>query len=95
MKFDVPVVLECLKRHSKVYTVRTWETQDKFSVVEVNNVGSCVKEKICKVSGMTDLVQYVQLSGFKSAEEWWNKVTEFKATEGWLYLVEVLESKVI
>lgn len=94
MKFDVPVVLECLKRHSKVYTVRSWETSEKFSVVEVNNVGSCIKEKICKVSKMQDLVTYVQLSGFKSAEEWWTKVTEFKATEGWLYLVEVLETEV-
>ena len=93
MKFDVKVVLECLKGHSEVYTVRNWESRDRYTVVEVNNVGYCIKEKICKVSDMRDLVPYVYLSGFTSAEEWWDKITKFKATEGWLYRVAVLEEE--
>lgn len=89
MKFDVPVVLECLKRHSQVYTVRSWESKEEISVVNVKDVGFCTKEKICKVTDMRDLVTYVHHSGFQSAEEWWNKITEFKATDGWLYNVKL------
>ena len=94
MKFDVKVVLDCLKLNSEVYTVRAWQSKLKYSVVEVNNVGSCVKEKISKVSSMQDIREYVHLSGFDSAQEWWDQVAKFGATDGWLYHVSVLEVEV-
>lgn len=91
MKFDVEVVLECLKKNGKVFTLRKWESYDKFTVVQVNNVGDCVKEKLFQVSSMKDLIPYVGFSGFNSAEEWWNQAAKFGAAEkGWLYKVEIL-----
>jgi len=93
MKFDVEVVLECLKINGEVFTVREWETKNKFSVVPVNNIGDCIKEKICQVNSILDLEPYVRLSGFNSLAEWWNKIVEFGAQNGWLYRVSILDDE--
>lgn len=93
MKFDVKVVFECLKSNGEVFTVREWETKNKFSVVPVNNIGDCIKEKLFQVGSMVDLVPYVGLSGFGSAQEWWDKVLEFDAQGGWLYRVAILSEE--
>ena len=93
MKFDVKVVFECLKSNGEVFTVREWETKNKFSVVPVNNIGDCIKEKLFQVGSMVDLVPYVGLSGFGSAQEWWDKIISFGAENGWLYKVTILETE--
>ena len=91
MKFDVPKVRACLMKNQEVYTVRAFESHDRFTVVPVNNLPDCLKEKICKIESYKDLTRYTHLSGFKSPLEWWRKIEEMKATEGWLYRVSVLE----
>jgi len=93
MKFDVEVVLECLKINGEVFTVRSFSSKNKFSVVQVNNVGDCIKEKICKVESINDLIGYSHLSGFNSPLEWWNKIVEFGAQNGWLYRVSILDDE--
>ena len=93
MKFDVPEVREFLKANGEVYTVRSFESRDRFTVVTVNNLPDCLKEKICKIKSYKDLTQYTHLSGFKSPLEWWRKIEEMKATEGFLYHVSVLEEE--
>ena len=93
MKFDVPEVKACLVENQEVYTVRAHETKDKFTVVPVNNMPFCLKEKICKVDSIKDLTGYSHLSGFNSPLEWWRKIEEMKATNGWLYKVSVLEEE--
>jgi len=93
MKFDVPEVKACLVNNQEVYTVRAFESHDRFSVVPVNNLPDCLKEKICKVNSYRDLTRYTHLSGFKSPLEWWRKIEEMKATNGWLYKVSVLEEE--
>ena len=93
MKFDVPEVLACLKANKEVYTVRAFESHNRFTVVPVNNLPDCLKEKIGKVDSIKDLVGYSHLSGFDSPLEWWEKIEEMKATDGWLYHVSVLEEE--
>jgi len=93
MKFDVPEVRACLKLNKEVYTVRAFESHDRFTVVLVNNLPDCLKEKICKVDSIKDLVGFSHLSGFKSPLEWWDKIVEMKADHGWLYHVSVLEEE--
>lgn len=94
MKFDVPEVRECLMKNGEVYTVRSFESCDRFTVVPVNNLPFCMKEKICKIDSIKDLVGYSHLSGFDSPLEWWDKIVEMKADNGWLYHVSVLEEEV-
>jgi hypothetical protein len=93
MKFDVPEVRECLIKNQEVYTVRSFESRDRFTVVPVNNLPDCLKEKICKIQSYKDLTRYTHLSGFKSPLEWWRKIEEMKAQDGWLYHVSVLEEE--
>jgi len=94
MKFDVAVVKKCLVECEQVYTVRKYETKSRFTVTEVNNVGSCMVEKIRPVVSMDGLNDYVPLSGFKTLEQWWEMITKFDARNGWLYHVTVLEDEV-
>ena len=93
MKFDVPVVKKCLVECEQVYTVRKYETRDKFSVTEVNNIGSCMVEKIMQVESVDDLREFTPLSGFGSVYDWWDKVMQFNAVNGWLYHVTKLEDE--
>ena len=93
MKFDVPVVKKCLIDCDQVYTVRKYEIHDKFSVTEVNNVGSCMVEKIMKVESMADLREFVPLSGFATLDQWWDKIVGFGAQNGWLYHVTILNDQ--
>lgn len=93
MKFDVPEVRECLMKNKEVYTVRSFESRDRFTVVPVNNLPDCLKEKLFKIKSYKDLTRYTHLSGFKSPLEWWRKIEEMKVTEGWLYRVSVLEEE--
>lgn len=95
MKFDVPVVKDYLIKYGQVYTIRKYETKDKFTVTEVNDIGSCMVERIKKVESVDDLRDYVSLSGFDAAYDWWDKIIHFGAVNGWLYHVTVLENEKI
>jgi len=93
MKFDVSIVKLCLRDCEQVYTVRKYETKNKYSVTEVNNIGSCMVEKIMKVESISDLREFVPLSGFATLDQWWSKIVEFGAENGWLYHVTKLEDE--
>ena len=93
MKFDVPVVKKCLVECDQVYTVRKYETRNKFTVTEVCDIGSCMVEKIMQVISMVDLKEFVPLSGFMTLNQWWDKVVSFGAQKGWLYRVSILEDE--
>jgi len=90
MKFDVKIVHEFLKTNGIVYTVRGYEQNENYTVVQVNNVGHCMKSKVCKIESVKDLIPYVNQSGFKTAEAWHDQFKLFGHTEGWLYRVEYL-----
>lgn len=87
MRFDVKCVKACLVEKGKVFTVRAWGDYAKESIVEVEGVGKCKKIRIGVVKCKDDIARYVNLSGFGSVDEWWNKVLSFGAQEGFLFLV--------
>jgi len=87
MKFDVKCVKECLINAGRVFTVRAWRGYAVESFVDVEGVGKCKKIRIGEVSSKNDLASYVNLSGFGSVDEWWQKVQSFGAQKGFLFLV--------
>jgi len=91
MKFDVKCVKDCLKRYGVVFSVRKWKSYSDKEVVMVKDVGMCEKLRVCEVHGIDDIRRFGELSGFKSNEEWWNKVKSFGAQDGWLYRVKIIE----
>ncbi len=93
MEFKISVVKKCLIDCEMVYTVRKYRTKDKFTVTEVNNVGSCMVERIKMVESVDDIREFTPLSGFKSVYDWWDFVLQFNAVNGWLYHVTVLEDE--
>ena len=84
MQFNVPVVKKCLIDNHKVYTVRSYKSFDKFRVVDVDGV-DYLCERMDVVERVEDLEDFVKLSGFKSALDWWNKIRNFSAVGGHMY----------
>lgn len=87
MKFDVKCVKDCLVNKGRVFTVRSWSGSAQESVVEVDNVSTCNKYRIGKISCKNDIAGYVKLSGFDNVDEWWNAISKFGANNGYLFLV--------
>jgi len=94
MRFDVKCVKDCLVNNGVVFTVRSWEGYSASSKVEVDGIGLCMKKRIMRISNMFDLEPYVKLSGFVSPEQWWMKVCNFGACNGWLFEVRVIPGHV-
>ncbi len=58
--------------------------------MEVDGVGPCMKKRIMQVTGKEDLEKYLSLSGFSSLDDWWSKIRDFGAYDGWLFEVSVI-----
>ena len=84
MKFDVPVVKKCLMDNREVYTVRSYKSFDKFRVVEVDGI-DFVCERMHQVAEIESIEDFVHLSGFENALDWWNKIAQFGAIGGYMY----------
>lgn len=89
MKFDVEVVKNCLLKNKEVYTVRSYKSFDKFRVVDVDGV-DYLCERMDVVERVEDLEDFVKLSGFEKALDWWNKIRSFSAVGGHMYYVSLL-----
>jgi len=50
-------------------------------------------EKIMQVASVDDLREFTPLSGFSSVYDWWDKVLQFNAVNGWMYHVTKLEGE--
>ena len=62
------------------------------AVVGVEGIGRCKRTPLGKVQVREELGSYVHLSGFKSLEDWCDKINEFitPGQDRWLYRIEVL-----
>lgn len=89
MKFNVPVVKQCLMEYDEVFTVRSYKSYDKFRAVEVDGI-DYLCERIKQVMKPEDIVSFVKLSGFENMNLWWNKIRGFGAVGGYLYKVSLL-----
>lgn len=70
MRFDVECVRECLAQQGVVFTVRKWRSYDITELVQVDRLGTCVKQRVCEIHEEEDLLPFVHLSGFASVESW-------------------------
>jgi hypothetical protein len=94
MAFWVPQVRQCLLRAGRVFTVRSYLVEGRFGrVVQVDGVGPCWRELVRQVNCKQDLLPFLQLSGFSSVDEWWDKVVAFCGSKDkWLYKVFVYKN---
>ena len=85
MSFSVECVRKCLLENDLVFTVRSYVYRDRLC--EFNGriyKRFLIKEIKCK----EDLIEFVELSGFRDVVDWWNKIECFcKYKDKFLYLV--------
>jgi hypothetical protein len=89
MAFWVPQVRQCLLRHGRVLTVRSYLVEGRFGrLVQADGVGLCWRELVGQVKAKQDLLPFVQFSGFDNVDQWWDQVMRFCAgKDKWLYKV--------
>lgn len=94
MEFAVGCVRECLCREGRVFTVRSYCLEGRFyRIVQVDGVGLCWRELVGEVTCKEDLLKFVELSGFSTVDEWWNKIVSFcGGKQKWLYKVSVYKN---
>jgi len=94
MAFWVPQVRQCLLRQGRVFTVRSYLVEGRFSrLVQAEGVGLCWRELVGQVKCKEDLLPFVQNSGFDCVDDWWNKVVQFCGSKDkWLYKVCVYKN---
>lgn len=89
MKF-LPDLAKFLRENGCIYTVRRYRYSLGDTPVSIEGVGPCDRVHIRQVSRKEDLTDYVQLSGFQTADDWWHKIREFnRGYVGLLYLYEI------
>jgi hypothetical protein len=91
MEFSVPCVRQCLLRQGRVFTVRSYCLEGRFyRLVSVDGVGLCWRELVGEARCKDDLLPFVELSGFTSVDDWWQKIVGFCGDRPkWLYKVFV------
>jgi hypothetical protein len=85
MSFSVECVRKCLLENGLVFTVRSYVYRDRLC--EFN--GRIYKRFLLKgIKCKEDLIEFVELSGFRDVVDWWNKIECFcKYKNKFLYLV--------
>ena len=85
MSFNMECVRKCLLENNMVFTVRSYLYRDRLCEFE----GRTYKQFLLKeVKRKEDLMDFVDLSGFKNVLDWWNKIECFcKYNNKFLYLV--------
>lgn len=97
MKFDCGNAKRCLVDEGEVFTVRKWKSnglkQQVFGKdVYVRNVGQCIKWCLFEIRKKEDLRDYLEDSGFRTLDEWWDKIIDFCGNgEKWLYRVKLID----
>lgn len=94
MRF-LPSLQEYLKKNGVIYTVRRFFYDPKNNLVFIPGVGAC-KRQLIDTDGVTKekLLPYWSQSGFKSVDDWWNKIMDINPTTStnqlFLYKVDVI-----
>lgn len=86
----LPELRKFLKEKGIIYTVRGYDMS--YKEVQVEGVGTCIRKPLGLAE---DLSKYVELSGFKTVEEWRKKINMFipRGKKAWLYEVRKKEVK--
>ena len=92
MKFDVKCVSEELLSTGEVYTVYSYDTKSKYSVVKFEG-RSYMRENVKTVVGRKSILQYVRKSGFDNVNQWWDAIKENDALRGQLYHVTLIDGE--
>jgi len=94
MAFWLPQVRQCLLRHGRVFTVRSYLVEGRFGrIVQAEGVGACWRELVCEVRCKDDLLGYLEFSGFTTVEQWWDQVLRFCGSKPkWLYKVTIYKN---
>ena len=92
MKFDVKCVSEELLSTGEVYTVYSYDTKSKYSVIKFEG-RSYMRENVKTVVGRKSILQYVRKSGFDNVNQWWDAIKENDALRGQLYHVTLIDGE--
>lgn len=71
----LPRLCEFLLEHGEIYTVRKYRMPEID--VSVSGVGVCMRHRLGRIADKEQLGQFVALSGFATADEWWKKILYF------------------
>ncbi len=71
----IPMLKEFLLTKGVIFTVRKYKMVEKL--IEVEGVGNCQRSPLGPIAKRKDLLPYVELSGFPTAEDWWAKIRFF------------------
>jgi len=89
MAFQVPRVRDFLAEHGHVVTVRGYDYRSKTATVgNLDNI-RVTRRNLGEVHTIEDIKEYVPLSGFKTAREWWKQIKVFCGDRMFLYLVKI------
>lgn len=89
MRF-LPELVKCLNEHGYIYSVRKHRYALDGNSIQIDGVGTCQRARIGQINRRTDLVPYVDRSGFETVDDWWKKIKEFnKGYVGPFYLYEI------
>jgi len=92
MAFNVKQVREYLLNYGTVATVRGYHYQTDIAMVQEVDL-RVKRELIFEIFSEQDLTDFVEISGFKTASEWWKQIKHFCNGRMWLYRVTVLEGQ--
>ena len=87
----MPSLSAFLLKNGVICTVKKYKMIEK--IVDAEDVGLCWRRPLGIVSTPKDLEPYIKDSGFKTVEDWWEKIREFvpnKKDTLYLYKVEIL-----
>ena len=84
----MPVLKEFVRDNKKIYTVRAyWYGIETYA--RVANLGLVKRKAVKRIQDITDLEEYVSMSGFNTKEEWWSRLRCFIPGNKTMYLYEV------
>ena len=83
----LPELTTFLVIHKTIYTVRKYSYPS--NVCSIEGVGVCTRIAVKRILCVEDLTPYVDLSGFKTAQEWWKKIRKFAGSDNRLILYKV------
>jgi len=91
MKF-LPFLEDFLWEKKEIYTVRKYKMDERD--VEIDNVGVCRRIPLGEITDKMQLLEYKDLSGFSTLQDWWDKIQQFIPYAGMkMYLYHVVLKK--
>lgn len=87
----MPQLRDFLRSHGLIYTVRKYRMSE--ADVKVEGVGTCHRKPCGTIDKESDLIPFVELSGFQTTQDWWNKIEHFipnSSDAKYLYKVTII-----